>query len=175
MKIYLIRHGETDDNKRGIYSGRRGDPSLNQEGIGQAKETLKILPDDVDLIFCSSLKRVKQTTEIINEKLKLPITVNTDLDERDFGKLTGLSPKEAKERYNVTDTKYNYDFRPFGGEAVEDVKKRLNNFLQHIKENYPDKNILVITSAGIIRLMRLLLKSDVVEKIHNASIHEFDL
>ena len=127
MKIYLIRHGETDDNKRGIYSGRRGDPPLNQDGIRQAKETLNILPDDTYLIFCSSLKRVKQTAEIINEKLKLPIIVNTDLDERDFGKLTGLTTKEAKERHNVTDTKYNYDFRPFGGEAAEDVKKRLNN------------------------------------------------
>ena len=59
--IYFVRHGETDFNLFNISQGQL-DTSLNETGIKQAKTIAKKLKDkNFDVIFCSSLKRARQT------------------------------------------------------------------------------------------------------------------
>ena len=71
-----------------------------------------------------------------------------------------------------------YDFRPYGGESSEDVKKRMVEFINYVKEEYPDKKILVATHGGVIRLMHNLYKEEPFSKhkrMPNASIHIFNI
>ena len=66
MKIYVMRHGQTDWNLAGKAQGRT-DIELNDTGIEQAKQTKKQIDNyKIDLIICSPLKRARKTAEIIN-------------------------------------------------------------------------------------------------------------
>ena len=70
MKIYVIRHGQTNWNVEEIIQGKK-DIELNEVGIRQAyevKEKLNML--NIDLIMCSPLKRTKKTAEIILRELE---------------------------------------------------------------------------------------------------------
>ena len=68
MKIYVIRHGQTDWNVAGKCQGRT-DIELNETGIEQAKQAKEQLKNyNIDQIICSPLKRTRKTAEIINER-----------------------------------------------------------------------------------------------------------
>lgn len=65
--IYLVRHGETDNNKNNIIQGSVVDMALNKKGEKQAQQgaaRLKKIP--FTAAFSSDLVRAKQTAEIIS-------------------------------------------------------------------------------------------------------------
>lgn len=76
MKIYVVRHGQTDWNVAGKCQGRT-DIELNNTRIEQAKNTKGQLKNhNIDLIICSPLKRAIKTVEIINEETKCNIIID---------------------------------------------------------------------------------------------------
>ena len=94
MKFYIIRHGQTDWNKKGKIQGKT-DIELNEEGIEQAREATKKLENcDIDVIISSPLKRARKTAEIINETKNVPIIFKEELEERGFGEFEGKIRKE---------------------------------------------------------------------------------
>ena len=145
MKIYIVRHGRTNWNNERKAQGISDIP-LNETGIEQAYETKKNIENlDIDLIICSPLLRAKQTAEIINEK-NIPIIYDDRIKERNYGKVEGKSV-------------YDVDFNGFWDyyknikyediETVQEVFDRIYKFLEDIIKNYKDKNILLVTHAGI--------------------------
>ena len=176
MKVYFVRHGKTEHNDRGVVTGHIDSP-LVEEGINQAEITRSEIANDYNEIYSSDLLRCKQTAEIINQKLHLPIQFDVRLRERNFGSLAGKSFREMDTTGEIREKDKNqqYDYRPYGGESVEDVKKRTFAFIEDIKNNKKDKKILVITSGGIIRLLHNILNGEVHETIGNSSVHEFEL
>ena len=172
MKIYFVRHGETISNKNNTTTGWVDSP-LNNDGIKQARKTALEMPLDFSEIYCSDLIRCKQTAEIINQKLNLPIIYDARLRERNFGSLGGKSWDEISSEMKEIDKLQKYDYRQYGGESVEDVKKRLFDFIDEIRHNKKDKKILIVTHGGIIRMLHNLLNNEVHQKIQNSSMHEF--
>ena len=94
MKIYLVRHGETDwVGKK--FQGQTIEVPLNAHGIQQAQQTAKQLqPYNFDACFCSPAWRAQQTAEIIC-KLHPGLIIQTEplIIERCFGKLEGQSSR----------------------------------------------------------------------------------
>ncbi len=88
MEIFVIRHGQTELNKKGLINGHLDD-ALTQEGVEQAKNAASSLPKNIKHIYSSSLGRARQTAEIINETLKVPLTFHDELKEVNFGILNG--------------------------------------------------------------------------------------
>lgn len=87
MRLLFVRHGQTDDNARGLIQGRN-DPPLNDNGLAQAERIAEILShQDVSCIISSPLKRALQTADIISQKTGLVIELDDRLVERDFGLL----------------------------------------------------------------------------------------
>jgi len=152
--IYFVRHGATswnenrdeNGNKNPRYQGRK-DLSLNEKGIAQAKDVAQKLKDlKFDKVFCSPLKRAKETCEIIcNDN----IIFDDRIIERDFGELTGKTKKDFDYAgfWNLSG-KQDYN----GVETIKDVEKRVFNFLDELKEN-KNENILVVAHSGIGRIM----------------------
>ena len=102
MKIYAIRHGETDWNKLKKAQGQT-DIELNKNGINQALQAKEIIQKlDIDLVIASPLKRARKTAEIICDG-KFDIIFDTRLQERSFGKFEGTSSDEMlwEELYNT--------------------------------------------------------------------------
>jgi len=152
--IYFVRHGATswndnideNGNKNPRYQGRK-DLSLNEKGILQAKEVAQKLEGiKFDEVFCSPLKRAKETCEIICDN---DIIFDERIIERDFGELTGKTKKDFDYAgfWNLG-SKQNYQ----GAETIKDVETRVFNFLDEIKKD-SDKNILVVAHSGIGRIM----------------------
>ncbi len=175
MKMYFLRHGKTVNNATGAVTGQIDSP-LNREGIEQAQKTLSEIENDFDEIYSSDLLRCKQTSEILNQKLNLEIKFDVRLRERDFGALAGkkFSEMDTTGEMKEKDKNQKYDYRPYGGESVEDVTQRVFAFIEYIQNNSKEKKILVVTSGGIIRLLHNILHEEVHEVIHNSSVHEFE-
>ena len=96
MKFYIVRHGQTNWNKKGKIQGKT-DIELNEEGIEQAKEVRKILEKyPIDVIVSSPLKRARKTAEIINETKKVPIIFDKGIEERGYGEFEGKIGKEPE-------------------------------------------------------------------------------
>lgn len=170
MKIYIIRHGHIELNKKGLINGHIGD-TLTPEGIEQAKTAAQFLPKTIKHIYSSSLQRAKQTAEILNQTLQVPLTFHDELKEVSFGILEGTP---YLEEHNKRHMAQNYDWRP-SGESFEDVKKRTLKILKFIKSQSGDGEALIVAHGGTIRIMHLLESGGLLNEIDNASLHSFDL
>ncbi len=170
MKIFVIRHGQTELNKKGIINGHVDDV-LAPEGIEQAKKAAPLLPKTIKRIYSSSLGRAKQTAEILNKTLDVPLTFHDELKEVDFGVLSGTPFLEKyKQRHRMQD----YDWRP-SGESFEQVKTRVLKLAKKIREENSDEEVLIVAHGGIVRLFYFLESGEPLNEIKNASLHSFDL
>lgn len=149
MKIYLIRHGQTDWNLAKRVQGRTDNP-LNETGIRQAEQLKeKLQAYSFDICYASPLKRALQTAEIIVNN-RVPIILDDNLEERDFGNLEG----EVLESWDkeVFDRKLNSG--RYGMEPIKNVLTRSKKVLERIKnENTPDSNVLIVAHDILLKTM----------------------
>ena len=88
MKLYVIRHGNTDSNRLDIYNGKLLNEDINNIGIKQAQEASKKIKNlNLDLIICSPLLRTRHTCDIINSN-KIKVIYDDRIEERNCGVLT---------------------------------------------------------------------------------------
>jgi len=187
--LYFIRHGETISNKQKIRQGVQIDDYLDTQGVLQIQKIAKIIKAlDLDVLFTSYLKRAEETAALINKSLTEPIPILHDfrLRERDFGSLSGKSQEEWDKLLpdNLElEAIQNYNYRPFGGESVEDVRQRSVSAILDIIANQGRENIGIITHNGVIRLLlfhfpdipRIYRGYDTDKDIANADIYEWDI
>jgi len=157
--IYLVRHGQTDWNAKGIIQGIKDIP-INKTGKEQAKKTSRELKNiKFSAIYSSNLSRAKQTAEIIALEHKLAVKTHKALRERSFGKYAGMKSnqfrKALKELLSQT-SKLSYKEKSkfdFGGgiEKIHDATSRFITFLREISIAHPGQKILVVTHGGLMR------------------------
>jgi broad specificity phosphatase PhoE len=176
MILYFVRHGETELNVNHILQGSAIDEPLDSEGIKEIQALLPNLPKDFAIIYSSPHKRVLQSAEIIKDYSGKEIEVRTELEERNFGSLTGKKWDEIPDgqELRTKDQNQEYDYRPYGGESVEDVTARLESFLQLAKKSELEA-ALAVSSIGIIRLLYKILLNERVVEVENGSIHRFEI
>lgn len=96
MKIYLVRHGETDWNQAGRLQGQT-DIDLDAQGFAQAAgaaERLKEVP--FEIAFCSPLIRARHTAETIVGERKITLTTDERLRELNFGPWEGTDVRKIR-------------------------------------------------------------------------------
>lgn len=160
MKVYFVRHGQTRANALNINQGEN--EPLSEEGIGQAKflaERFSKIP--VDIIFSSSMQRAKQTTDIINKKLKKEVVYSDLL--REWKKSTEFEGKSTKdpeilEIYKIAnihqdDPAWHYSDE----ENFIEYKARVKKFLDFLTTEVKQENVLVVSHAGPIKLITFLM------------------
>lgn len=177
MKIYVIRHGLTELNKKKVVNGQIDEP-LATEGVEQAKAALALIPKSITHIYASPLLRSKQTAEIINSKLNRPLSLQIELTEIHMGSLAGKAwtDMEGGLKLKKKHRSIQFDYRPQGGESAKDVKKRVLAFFRKINGKYANHEVLIVTHGGIIRLLHLLEHdTHLLEEIEHISPHTFDL
>ena len=149
-KIVFIRHAESEYNRDGIWAGM-ADCNLTEKGIEAAKELGKSLNNNFDVIYCSPLKRTKQTLNVIFPEAK-PI-----YDER----ITEISIGEwENQKKDLFDARLRELFRkglytPPGAESHQNVDKRVSDFIEELFEKYHNNGrILVVTHNGVMRSIK---------------------
>ncbi len=150
MKLYLIRHGESENNKNGCFTGWT-DANLTEKGYEDARGVRKYISDiKFDKIYSSDLKRAKKTAETA-----LPGCVYEEtplLRERNFGKLEGnkisLVPELFGEDYIKNREMENYKL--YGGEDNEEFSGRVIAFLNTVKDGGYE-NVAAFCHGGVLR------------------------
>ncbi len=158
-KIYIFRHGETEDNKEHDFSGIR-DVDLDEKGIEQVRQIAQRLKDQKPTIaYQSDQIRSKQTLNIVLNGYHPNVQIITDprIRERDYGDLTGLN-KDELAKIDPKDFQLwhrSYDVAPPNGESIKDVEVRVLDFLNEVVPSWRDDDVIFISGhANSIRPMR---------------------
>jgi len=174
MKIYIVRHGETTGDIEDRYGGSYDD-HLTEKGKMQLKQTAgALVGKNIEMIFSSPLIRTKESSEIIREKINVPVEYVDDLKERHYGILTGLTKKEAKEKYPEEVEKHQNPLNTDPeGESYEDFNKRvIDAFLSLKNQNY--KTIAIVTHGGPIKAIYRFLGNELSRSIGDGEILELE-
>jgi len=156
MKIYIMRHGETDWNKERRLQGHADIP-LNEFGRQLARDTAKgMVQIDFQVAYASPLERAKETAGLILEGRDIPLIVDERLKEMSFGPYEGLCC--ARDNWEIPDKGF-IDFftaperyqPPDGGDSFIDVQKRVSSLIAEIAGTWhPDDNILMVGHGVVV-------------------------
>ena len=154
-RIVLARHGQTALSVDRRYSGQ-GDPELTDLGVSQAEKTaarLAALPH-LAAVVSSPLRRCLATAERAADAAGVPLVVNEDLIETDFGRWEGLTFREAAERDPHVHSKWLGDtaVAPPGGESFTVVRERVERGLRRIVADHPGAVVAVVSHVTPIKL-----------------------
>src|SRR5262249_39300707 len=109
------------------------------------------------------LARARETAEIVGEKLGLPVTVDPDLRERNWGTWEGLTPAER-------------DLVEFEGESREHHRARTLDAARRIADRHPGRRVLVVTHGGSMRRIQAAAMGTALPVVGNCEtwvcIHE---
>jgi len=133
-RIYLIRHGEVENNVKDIFGG---DSELTERGREQAREIAESLKNvDFEIIYHSPRKRAVNTSKIIAGIVSgVKLIEVPELTEMNYGEIEGLSIKDINQIFpglfkERAENKY---YWKLGGENFEDIRNRVRGFLGGLK------------------------------------------
>lgn len=177
MKLYIVRHGQTDWNIDSLAQGQADIP-LNETGIKQAEELRDKIKDyKFDVCYSSPLIRASKTAEIVvNGKCK--ILYDDNLKERSFGDLEGTDPK----KWGTDDLNLRLNISHDGIEPILDVFARSKKTLERIKaENPADASVLIVAHGTLLKTLNFNivgydLDTDISSfKLKNGEIREYNI
>lgn len=153
MKIYLVRHGETDWNQAGLLQGQT-DIALNAQGLEQAREAAERLKEvPFEIAFCSPLIRAKRTAETIIGDRKITLTTDERLRELNFGPWEGVDIRTIKDAASQPFTNPGSYIPPEGAESFAQLYKRSGEFVDQVllplEGTY--ETVLVVAHGGVNR------------------------
>lgn len=153
MNIYLLRHGETEENKSKNYYGKL-DAALNDTGREQSERAGKLIREiRFDQLYISERKRTRETAEIALNSKGLNLKKDSRINEINFGIFEGKSYEEIKRDYPLECEAWDKDwkgFTPEGGESYLQFYSRVKEFFEEAI-NQESQNILIVTHGGVIR------------------------
>ncbi len=152
IKITYLVHGTTTDNEKGISSGWK-DVELSDLGVHQSKELKnQVNMNEFEVVFCSDLKRAVDSAKITFEGI-VPIIIDKRLRECNYGDFNGTDSKivEPLQEKNIIERFPN-------GESYEDVKRRINEFLEDLKKKQY-KNIAIVAHKAPQLVLEVLLNN----------------
>ena len=159
MKVYLVRHGETEWNRRGKIQGQADIP-LNEKGEALAFLTGQKMKDiPFKRIYTSPLSRARRTAELISGQRGLPLMEDSRLLEISYGNREGQLlalihrlPFLRLHRYFFYSSAY---VPPKGGETYDDLRKRCREFLEQELKPLEEQmdHVLVCGHGALIREM----------------------
>ena len=155
-KIYLVRHGQTDYNLKGVVQGSGIDASLNETGRNQADQFFNAYKDVVfDKVYTSALKR---SVESVQKFLDMGYAHDqlSGLNEINWGTREGMkiTPEEDAYYYGVINEwqSGNTTLRIEGGESPQDVFDRQKVALDHILAQDDEETILICMHGRAMRV-----------------------
>jgi broad specificity phosphatase PhoE len=157
MKLYFVRHGESEANLLHEFSNRGFKHGLTERGFQQAKQ-LGLNLDRIPFkkIYSSPLKRAVQTAEILQQFLNCPLEITDALREFDTGILEGKSDPESWDIHTWVLNQWiigNWEAHTPGGESRLDIQARFMPLMDRLTQNLTEENYLLVGHGGIFQCM----------------------
>lgn len=155
--IIFLRHGQAKNNTERILAGRTPGIPLTEKGIDQAEKAAEFLEHmNISAIYSSPIERAKHTAEIVGSHNSVDVRIDERLIELDMGKFTGMPYEQIFSSHgNVFMKFYNgeLEIAHNGVETFAEVKKRVLGIVDHVLENHPDENVVLVTHMDPIKAM----------------------
>lgn len=156
MRLWLVRHGETEANVAGLYSGHAPTP-LTERGIAQAQTLGTLLRNVlVDNVLCSELERARHTTQLILAEREVPVRNMPELNEMFFGDWEMRHhrdlAREDAENYAVWCNDWQ-NATPTNGEGFQAFSQRVERFIAQLADYKACQNLLVVSHQGVLSVL----------------------
>jgi broad specificity phosphatase PhoE/ribonuclease HI len=157
-RLILVRHGETERNVEARYSGR-DDVPLSSRGEAQAQVTgarIAAIAPAVAAVVSSPLSRARVTGEAVSVALGgVPVAVDDDLVECDFGAWEGLTFAQVREKWGPQLTEWLGDptVAPPGGESFAAVATRTRRAVASITARHRGEQVVVVSHVSPLKLI----------------------
>lgn len=166
--LVLIRHGQSEWNKKNLFTGWK-DPELTEQGIEeaiQAGNQLKQSNIKFDVMFTSDLFRAQETGRLILEQMNqadIATIKDQSLNERNYGELAGLNKDDARKKWGEEQVhiwRRSFDVPPPGGESLKNTAERVLPYFESkiLPEVIKGKNILIAAHGNSLRALVMKLE-----------------
>ncbi|WP_029696895.1 adenosylcobalamin/alpha-ribazole phosphatase [Franconibacter pulveris 601] len=156
MKLWLVRHGQTEANVAGLYSGH-SETVLTTRGIQQAQavgEMLKAVP--FDKVLCSSLGRAQHTAKLIVAGRSLTPEVEPLLNEMHFGDWEMRHHRDLQREDAANYAAWCADWQnvvPTNGEGFQAFSLRVEQLITRLHTMNDAQNVLLVSHQGVLSLL----------------------
>ncbi len=156
VKLFIVRHAESEWNPIGRYQGLL-DPGLSERGLRQAELLGRALEGErIDAIYSSPLRRTYQTAEEVAKRHRLEVIEDRRVIEIDHGVWSGMLVEEVQEKFpedfkRWIEEPHKVKFKE--GESLEDVFKRVKDFVEFLRKNHWGQTVAVVSHTVPIRAM----------------------
>lgn len=167
MKITLVRHAEVQEAYHGCYNGHI-DIALSQKGEAQAKAlALSFALKDFDAVFSSDLKRCKETLYAFS--LNVTPVYTQALREKSWGRHEGMNFEQIIAGETFSYEGFEQWISALDGEAYSEYIERIRAFFYDYLPRQPFENVLVMTHAGVIRVLMHIVQKISLEEAFSRS------
>ncbi|MDO8612455.1 MAG: histidine phosphatase family protein [Dehalococcoidia bacterium] len=154
MRLFLVRHGETESNRLGLALGRNDVP-LNEQGALQAEQLAAALSrEPLAAVYASPLRRTLETARAVAGAHGLEVAVEERLIEMDIGELDGLTFAEVRMRYPGLLEEWMSGPGPNmpmpGGERLVDVQERAWAAVTELAARHAEEAVAAVTHNFVI-------------------------
>jgi 2,3-bisphosphoglycerate-dependent phosphoglycerate mutase len=178
--LVLVRHGQSEWNEKNLFTGWC-DPGLTAKGISESREAGKALKKAgyrFDIAYTSALLRAQETNLLILAELgqaDLPVIKDKALNERDYGKLSGLNKNDACKKWGRAQVhiwRRSYEISPPRGESLKDTAERVVPYYK--REILPrilnSEHVLISAHGNSLRALVMMLDRLSEKKIAEVNI-----
>lgn len=152
-ELLMIRHGESEWNRRGLWQGH-ADPPLSAAGRAQAASLVAALAEErIDRIEASDLRRARQTAAPLAAAIGLPVHTNPGYRELDLGEWSGLTREQIAQRGDDVFALFQSrapDAGAPGGETRRAFWARVRAALVSLCERCPDQRVALVAHGGLV-------------------------
>lgn len=165
MRLYFVRHGESEANTRHVISNRASPFGLTERGREQARILAGKLSDiPFASIYSSPVLRARQTADILSKSLQVAYQVTEALREYDCGILEERPDEEAwqlhRRYYEDWTLRHDFQSKPAGGESFVDIQNRFLPFVGSL-EHGNGGHVLLVGHGGTFHLMLPLILTNI--------------
>jgi probable phosphoglycerate mutase len=157
-RFFLVRHGETAENRRMTYLGTRNEP-LTDLGLEQARLVATALSElSIGLVVSSPLQRASETAARISEASGVKLLFDSRLAEGSFGRWEGLTRDEVlrlsrQDAAMLARWETDASCAPPGGESIESVQKRIVALVEELATNNAGRSVVLVSHVGPIKAL----------------------
>ena len=158
LKLYFLRHGQTDYSRDNAFCGAGLNPELTEDGREMARlfgEAYKTIP--CSAIYASPLRRTIATAQPLCDATGMKMELREDLREIQYGAWEGKSTEEVNRDFHDDYIRWSADpawnAPTGGGEPAVVISRRALQVVEEIKQRFAEGNVLVVSHKATIRIM----------------------
>lgn len=157
LKLYLLRHGQTEFSRDNAFCGAGLNPALTPSGLRMADEfATAYRSTQWNAVYASPLLRTVSTAKPLCDALGIQPELRDDLKEIQYGKWEGLTIEAVNRDFHDDYLRWSADpawNAPTGGEPAVAIARRTYRVTEEIRQRFNDGNILIVSHKATLRIL----------------------